>query len=131
MRLLSPQHYSQQIKDHRGNYSTNYGDQVLFVFHKQKFRVTMTLSLGTNVGILRSAPGHQVFACFVEQAKPAPEHPSDFLAFQVISDKDADNMELQKETESVASTTDPIGLGGVPPSICLPRLFRLPNWTAQ
>jgi hypothetical protein len=31
MILLSPQHYSQQIKDHQGTYSTNYGDQVLFV----------------------------------------------------------------------------------------------------
>jgi hypothetical protein len=131
MRLLSPQHYSQQIKDHRGTYSTNYGDQVLFVFHKRKFRVTMTLSSGTNVGILRSAPGHQVFACFVEQAKPAPEPPPDFLACQVISDKDAANMELQEETESVDSTTDPTGLGGVPPSIRLLRSFRLPNWTAQ
>jgi hypothetical protein len=94
MRLLSPQHYSQQIKGHRGIYSTNHGDQVLFVFHKRKFRVTMTLSPGTNVGILCSAPGHQVFACVVKQAKPAPEPPPDFLACQVISDKDADNMEL-------------------------------------
>jgi hypothetical protein len=32
MRLLSPQHYSQQMKDHRGTYSSNYGDQVRFVF---------------------------------------------------------------------------------------------------
>jgi hypothetical protein len=58
MRLVSPQQYSQQIKDHRGTYSTNYGDQVLFVFHKQKFCIIMTLSSGTNVRILCSAPGH-------------------------------------------------------------------------
>jgi hypothetical protein len=131
MRLLSPQHYSQQIKDHQGTYSTNYGDRVLFVFHKRKFHVTMTLSSGTNVGILHRAPGHQVFACFVEQAKPAQEPPRDFLACQVISDEDADNMELQEETESVDSTADPTGLGGVPSSIRLPRSFRLPDWTAQ
>jgi hypothetical protein len=80
----------------------------------------MTLSSGTNVGILRSAPGHQAFACFVEQAKPATEHPPDFLACQVISDKEADNMELQEETESVDSTTDPTGLGGSHrPSVCM------------
>jgi hypothetical protein len=122
MKLLSPQHYSQQIKDHRGTYSTNYGDQVLFIFHKRKFRVTMTLSSGTNVGILRSAPDHEVFACFVEQAKPAPEPPPDFLACQVISDNYTDNMELQEETESVDSTTDPTGLGGSRrPSVCQGR----------
>jgi hypothetical protein len=73
MRLLSLQHYSQQqIKDHRGTYSTNHGDQVLFVFHKQKFCATMPLSSGTNVGILCSAPGHQVFACFVELMRSQP-----------------------------------------------------------
>jgi hypothetical protein len=55
--------------------------------------VVMTLSSDT-VGILCSASGHQVFACFVEQDKPAPEAPPDFLACQVISDDEADNMEL-------------------------------------
>jgi hypothetical protein len=43
MRLLSPQQYSQQIHNHRGNYSTNFGDQVVFVFHKKKFQVTIPL----------------------------------------------------------------------------------------
>jgi hypothetical protein len=61
MRLLSPQHYSQQIQDHRGTYSTNYGDQVLLVFHNGQFCATMPLSPSTNVGITCSAPGHQVF----------------------------------------------------------------------
>jgi hypothetical protein len=68
MRLLSPQHYSQQIHDHRGTYSTNFGDQVVFVFHKKKIQVTITLSSSSNVGILSSAPGHQVFSCCVEDA---------------------------------------------------------------
>jgi hypothetical protein len=35
--LLPAQHYSQQIHDHRGTYSTNFGDQVFFIFHKKKF----------------------------------------------------------------------------------------------
>jgi hypothetical protein len=82
MTLLSPQHYSQQIHDHRGTYSTNFGNQVVFVLHKKKFQVTIPLSPSSNVGILRSAPGHQVFSCFVEEA---------------------DDMELQEETESVST----------------------------
>ena len=112
MRLLSPQHYSQQIHDHRGTFSTNYGDQVVFVFHKEKFQATMPLSSGTNVGILRSAPGHQVFSCFTEEEKPPKEPPPDFFACQVISDQDADNMELEEETESVDTSPDPIAIRG-------------------
>jgi hypothetical protein len=38
MKLLSPQHYSQQIHDHRGTYSTNFGNQVVFVFTSRSSR---------------------------------------------------------------------------------------------
>jgi hypothetical protein len=55
MRLLSPQHYSQQINDHRGTYSTNFGKQAVFVFHQKTFQVTIPLSPSSNVGILPSA----------------------------------------------------------------------------
>jgi hypothetical protein len=74
MRLLSPQHYSQQIHDHRGT--------------------------------LRSAPGHQVFSCFVEDAKPPKEPPPAIFAFTVITDDEADDMELQEETKSVSTAQD-------------------------
>ena len=94
MRLLSPQHYSQQLNDHRGTYSTNYGDQVVFVFHKKKYQVTIPLRPSTNVGILRSAPGHQVFSCFVEPELPPKEPPPDFFACTVITDDEADDLEL-------------------------------------
>jgi hypothetical protein len=82
MCLLSPQHYSQQIQDHRGTYSTNYGDQALFVFHGGQFQATLSLSPTTNVGIIRSAPGHCVFSCFVEADNPPPGAPSFCLRLQ-------------------------------------------------
>jgi hypothetical protein len=106
MRLLSSQHYSQQINDHRGTYSTNFGDQVVFVFHKKMFQVTIPLSPSSNVGILRSAPGHQVLSCFVEDAKPPKEPPPAIFAYSVITDDEADDMELQEETESVSTAGD-------------------------
>jgi hypothetical protein len=56
------------------------------------------------VGILRSAPGHQVFSCFVEDAKPPKEPPPAIFAYNVITDDEADDMELQEETESVSTT---------------------------
>jgi hypothetical protein len=106
MRLLSPQHYSQQIHDHRGTYSTKFGDQVVFVFHKKKFQVTILLSPPSNVGILRSALGHQVFSCVVEVAKPPKELPPAIFAYTVITDDEANDMELQEETESVSTDED-------------------------
>jgi hypothetical protein len=66
LRLLSPQHYSQQQNDHRGTYSANFGNQVVFVWNNGRFKTTMPLTAVTNVGILQSAPGHNVFASFVE-----------------------------------------------------------------
>jgi hypothetical protein len=60
MRLLSPQHYSQQIHDHRGTYSTNFGDQVVFVFHKKKFQlVSFAVLLATKSSLaLLKMPNH-------------------------------------------------------------------------
>jgi hypothetical protein len=106
MRLLSPQHYSQQINDHRGTYSTNFGDQVVFVFHKKNFQVTIPLSPSSNVGILHSASDHQVFPCFVEDAKPPKKPPPAIFAYTVITDDEADDMELQEETDSVSTAED-------------------------
>jgi hypothetical protein len=106
IRLLSSQHYSQKIHDHRGTYSTNFGDQVVFVFHKKKFHITIPLSPSSNVGILRSAPGHQVFSCFVEADKPPKDPPPTLFVYNVITDDEADDMELQEETGSVSTSED-------------------------
>ncbi len=110
MRLLSPQHYSQQRNDFRGTYSTNFGDQVNFVFDQGRYQVTLPLNPSSNVGILRSSPDHQVFSCSVEDLPPK-EPPPDFFAYPVLSDEDAANMELHEDTESVSST-DPAAFGG-------------------
>ena len=110
MRLLSPQHYSQQRNDFRGTYSTNFGDQVNFVFDQGRYQVTLPLNPSSNVGILHSSPDHQVFSCFFEDLPPK-EPPPDFFAYPVLSDEDAANMELHEDTESVSST-DPAAFGG-------------------
>ena len=105
MRLLSPQHYSQQTNDHRGTYSTNFGDQVVFVFQQKKFQVTIPLRPKTNVGIMRSAPGDRVFSCFVEEAKPPKEPPPAIFACNMITDDEADDMELHEENDSISTAS--------------------------
>jgi hypothetical protein len=97
--LLSPQHYSQQTKDLRGTYATNYGDQALFVWNRGLFRVTMPLSPGINVGMMRSAPGHKVFANFVAESQ-SPTH----FCCPVVSDDEADKMESDDDDADTLSS---------------------------
>jgi hypothetical protein len=47
-----------------------------------------------------------VFSCFVEDAKLPKEPPPAIFAYIVITDDEADDMELQEETESVSTSKD-------------------------
>jgi hypothetical protein len=102
LRLLSPQHYSQQQNNHRGTYSVNFGDQVVFVWNNGRFKTTMLLTAVTNVGILRSAPGHSVFASFVEMDNQ--EYPTHFCS-AVVTDDEADKFEADAGDEATLSST--------------------------
>jgi hypothetical protein len=46
-----------------------------------------------------------IISCFVEDAK-TPEPPPAIFAYAVITDDEADDMELQEETESVSTSED-------------------------
>ena len=99
LRILSPQHYSQQTKDLRGTYATNFGDQVLFVWNRGRFKCTMPLSPATNVGILRSAPGHAVFSSFVGASNsPSPTH----FCCPVISDDEANDSDADDDEDTLS-----------------------------
>jgi hypothetical protein len=93
MRLLSPQHYSQETNDLRGTFSTNFGDQVVFTWNHNRFKATMPLSGVSNVGILRSAPGHKIFSCYVAASSESTTPPT-FFACAVLPDSQADAFEL-------------------------------------
>ena len=102
LRLLSPQHYSQVKDDVRGTYSTNFGDQVFFVWHRGRFKATMPLSAHINVGILRSAPGHRVFSSFIDMENdPSPTH----FCCPVVTDDEADALDSDEEDEATLSST--------------------------
>jgi hypothetical protein len=100
--LLSPQHYRQQQNDHQGTYSVNFGDQVVFVWNNGLFKATMPLTTITNVGILRSAPGHNIYASFVEIGNQ--EYPTHFCSAVVTDDK-ADEFDAGDEA-TLSSTTN-------------------------
>jgi hypothetical protein len=98
LRILSPQHYSQQTNDLRGTYSINFGDRVQFVWNQGKHRAAMPLSPTTNVGILRSGPGHQVFSSFVHATEASS--PIHFCCPPVVTDDDDDSSESALDDDS-------------------------------
>jgi hypothetical protein len=63
----------------------------------------MPLTTVTNVGILRSAPGHNVFARFVEMGNKQ-EYPNHFL-LTVVTDDKAINFEADADNEATLSST--------------------------
>jgi hypothetical protein len=95
------------VKDLTGTwtYSTNCGDQIHFIWNKGRHQANTPLSCcATNVGILRSAPGHQVFLCFVEEASPLKTFLApNFFACQVITSGGGDNTEQEEDNTSLSN----------------------------
>jgi hypothetical protein len=69
----------------------------------------MPLSPTTNVGILRSARGHQVFSSFVTlgDAAPAPAPPNHFCC-TILTDDEADELESDEEDDATLSSATSI-----------------------
>jgi hypothetical protein len=97
-----PQHYSQQLQHHFSTYSINFGNHVVFVWHHDRFKATMPLTSVTNVGILRSMPGHKVFASFVQMGDD--ESPTHFSSTLITDDK-ADAFESDADDKATLSST--------------------------
>jgi hypothetical protein len=65
-------------------------DKVLFVWNQSQFKATLPLTSYTNVGLLRSAPGHLAFANFVGTSLDTT--PS-FFASTLVTDDKADSLD--------------------------------------
>jgi hypothetical protein len=109
LRLLSPQHYSQKLQDLRGTYSVNFGNQVVFVWQRRRFKATMPLTSFTNVGILCSAPGHCVFSSFLQLCNNSPP-PAHFASTLVVTNDKADA--LQSDANGNATLPSTLSLEG-------------------
>jgi hypothetical protein len=107
LRLFFPQHYSQETRDHRGTYSTNFGDHVLLVWNHGKHKTTLPLSASSNVGILCNAPGYQVFSHFV-----GPCACPTLFAPAVISNDDTTHFSDDSDDDNDTLSGDPTSLEG-------------------
>jgi hypothetical protein len=80
----------------------------VFVWDHGRFKATMPLSSATNVGILRSAPGHKVFSCFVALDSSDSPTPTNLYCSAVVSDSEADEFESEEEDDATLSLVLPV-----------------------
>jgi hypothetical protein len=93
--LMSPQHSSQVTHDHRGTYSTNFGDHVLFVWNQEKFKI-VPYQRGT---VTQRSPGTITFSTFVGPSLGAVPI---FFASTVIMDVEADAFESETDDDDTS-----------------------------
>jgi hypothetical protein len=70
-RLLSPQHLAQELKDdfpkERGTWCGTFGNAIELYWDQRKYQRTITLSIASNIGLFRSAPGYSRFHAFCHE----------------------------------------------------------------
>jgi hypothetical protein len=74
-RLLSPQHWAHTQRDGRGTWAATYHDAVNLFWKSNRFRRAIPLSPGSNIALLRSAPGFQQFSNFCAHFDPGDNDP--------------------------------------------------------
>jgi hypothetical protein len=72
VRLLSPQHWAKIQKDHKpilkGTGSKTNSKNITLYWNQQNNKLTVPLSVATNVAMFQSAPGYQHFEAFCAEA---------------------------------------------------------------
>ncbi len=70
-RLLSPQHLAQVLGDdfpkRRGTWCGTFGDAIELYWDQNKYQRTITLSIASNIGLFKSAPGYTRFHAFCSE----------------------------------------------------------------
>jgi hypothetical protein len=70
-RLLSPQHMSQVTNDNfpirRGTWCGTFGDAIELYWDQRKYQRTIRLSIASNIGLFKSAPGYNRFHAFCSE----------------------------------------------------------------
>jgi hypothetical protein len=70
-RLLSPQHMAQVVGDdfpkRRGTWCGTYGDAIELYWDQRQYQRTITLSIASNIGLFKSAPGYSRFHAFCNE----------------------------------------------------------------
>jgi GAG-pre-integrase domain len=103
-RLLSPQHWAQTQQDGRGTWAATYYDAVEMFWQDNRFRRSIPLSAGSNIALLRSAPGFDKMQAFCMEIHDV-EHPdipideAELLALPTVTDDEASDTEAESDTE--------------------------------
>jgi hypothetical protein len=105
---LSPQHWAKTQKDHRpileGTGSETDSKNITLYWNQQNCKLTVPLSVATNVSTFQSAPGYQHFEAFCAEAGMDPyTEDAAVLAFPagiVSDDKDSDDDEVEASSKT-------------------------------
>ena len=98
IRILAPQHWSQQANDHKpnrdGTHCGTYHDRCELLWNQGKFKRTVKWSNRTNTAIFRSAPGYKKYRSFSSQIDEMENYNDlekvSFDATNVVSDDEDD-----------------------------------------
>lgn len=70
-RLLSPQHMAQEIgydfPRRRGTWCGTFGDAIELYWDQRKYQRTIELSISSNIGLFKAAPGYSRFHAFCKE----------------------------------------------------------------
>jgi Reverse transcriptase (RNA-dependent DNA polymerase)/GAG-pre-integrase domain len=101
-RLLSPQHWAQEAKDHtpnrHGTWCATYFDHIVLYWQQNKFQRTIQLDKhGSNVATIRTAPGYTAYHAFCDQADSHEDRDAICFDANLISDSESDTDSVSDE----------------------------------
>lgn len=101
-RLLSPQHWAQTQHNGRGTWAATYHDAVEMFWKDNRFKRSIPLAAGSNIALLRSAPGFSRMQAFCMEISTDDESPIDeaeLLALPGIAVTDDEDSGSDSESE--------------------------------
>jgi hypothetical protein len=101
-RLLSPQHWAQTQDNGRGTWAATYHDAVEMFWKDNRFSRSIPLTAGSNIALLRSAPGFDRMNAFCVEISTIDDEPIDemeLLALPTVTDDEASDSDAEADED--------------------------------
>ncbi|KAL7575399.1 hypothetical protein ACA910_007307 [Epithemia clementina (nom. ined.)] len=109
-RLLAPQHWAQTARDHsplqEGTGCRTTSKEIILFWKQRQHRKTIKLSVTTNIGVTRTAPGIKHYQAYCAQVRDQLE-PIPTCFATVVSD-DEDDFDGDLNSDDMSFTADPV-----------------------
>ena len=113
-RILSPQHFAQQIQDHKphaeGTGCTTTSSSIVLFWNQRKFTKTVKLDPKLNITMMNTAPGIQQYKSYIMNLGDEPNKHTDIFKTHIIpeeeSDQEQENNDLSFQPSDPVQTID-------------------------